>query len=332
MIGGMDTRTLLFTAAAEGPHLRAVAEASRDGLFTDLPAPRSVILVPGEARARLAAEAVVALATDARAPITICRGVPNFTGALDLVVVLTDDPGDPACARALAEAARRGSATVLVDPGEGPVRAAADPATVIVPRPAMTGRGSFCGYLGAVFAALTGAGVTGLGPDGVLADVADAVDAEAQVNGPDRDELVNPARDLGHWMRGRSMVFAGAGEAWRTVAELAAAWFLDAGVSAHGTALPDFARALPSLATSEPDIFFDPELDGPGADPLVLRLGAIVVTSPPDLEQTAARFEHLPWVRCESPAREVETRHPLVDVCVTAARLAAAAAYVIEED
>lgn len=332
MIGTMDTRTLLLAAAAEGPHLRAVVEAAREGLFADLPAPRSVVLVTGEARARLAAEAVVALADDARAPVVVCGALPPFAGALDLVVVLTDDPGDAACAAALVEAARRGCATVLIDPGEGPVRAACDPSTVVAPRPAMADRGSFCGYLGAAFAALTGAGVTGLGPAAVLSDVADAVDAEAMVFAPDRDQLVNPARELGHWMRGRSMVFGGLGERWRTVAELSAAWMLDAGVPAHGTALPDFGRALRALTPVERDIFHDPDFDGPVADPLVLPLGAIIVTSPADHDTAAARLGHLPWVRVEAPALEVELRHPLVDVCVTAVRMAAAAAYVVEED
>ncbi len=327
----MDSTSLLLLAAAEGPHLRAAASAAADGLFDDLPEPRAVVLITNESRARLAAEAVVALAADARAPITIARTLPRFVGALDLVVVMTDDAGDVA-AEVLAEADRRGAATVLIDPGEGPVRSAASPRTVVVTRPAMSSFGSFCGYVGAVLGALTCARVTALGPAQILSDVADLVDEEAVKCAPDRDLLVNPARQLAQWVRGRSAVFAGEGDVWRAVAELAAAWMLDAGIPAHGTTVADMMRAAPVLTPVAPDPFHDPLIDGPAGGGLVLPLRAIVVTSPADAPARRARLEPFEWIRVESPAEEVEVRHPLVDVCVTAARLAAVAAYVPEED
>ena len=334
MLGGMDPHSLTLTAAAEGAHLRAAASAAADGLFDDLPEPRAVVLITNESRARLAAEAVIALAADARAPITIARSLPRFVGALDLVFVLTDDPGDP-IAEVLAEADRRGAATVLVDPGEGPVRAAASPRTVVVPRPAMSAVGSFCGYVGAVLGALTAARVTALGPAAVLDDVADAVDAEAVACAPDRDLLVNPARQWAEWMRGHSVVVAGEGDVWRTVAELAAAWLLDAGLPAHGTTVSDMLRAsgalAPSPAAALDDLFHDPLIDGPVGGGRMLPLSVIAVTSPAEAPAVRARLEPFEWARVECPAEEVEVRHPLVDVCVTAARVAAAAAYVPEE-
>ncbi|MBV7294811.1 hypothetical protein KRX51_02600 [Corynebacterium sp. TAE3-ERU12] len=326
----MDMRSMLFTAAAEGAHLRAAASAA-DGPLSGLGMPRSVILITGEARARLAAEAVVALASDARCPIMVARYVPHFTGALDLVMVLTDDPGDELAARSLAEADRRGAATVLVGPDEGPVRHAASSSTVLIQRPTMSIIGSFCGYIGAVFATLTGAGVSGLGPAAVLRDVADAVDAEAIACSAERDLLVNPARQLAEWVRGRSVVFAGDGEVWRTVAELAAAWLCDAGVTAHGAALTDVLRAAHTFSPRVDDIFFDPEFDDPAAAPAGPPRGAVVLTSSENLEATTARVGELPWVRVECPAEDVEVHHQLVDVCVSAARVAAAAAYVMEE-
>lgn len=327
----MEPRNLQILAAAEGPHLRAAASAADEGLFDGLPEPRAVVLIAAESRARLAAEAVVALATDSRAPITIARELPRFVGALDLVIIMTDDPGDSTAA-VLAEADRRGAATILVDPGEGPVRAAASPATVVVPRPAMSFHGSFCGYLGAVLGALTCARVTALGPAQILREVADLVDDESVKCAADRDVLVNPARELAQWLRGHSVVFAGEGDVWRTVAELAAAWMLDAGVPAHGTTVADMTRAAPALTPVAPDPFHDPLIDGPAAGGLVLPLRAVAVTSPADAPARRARLEPFDWVRVESPAEEVEVRHPLVDVCVTAARMAAMAGFVPEED
>lgn len=333
MLGAMDPHSLPLIAAAEGPHLRAAASAAAEGLFDALPEPRAVVLITNESRARLAAEAVIALASDARAPITVSRSLPPFVGALDLVFVLTDDPGDPIAA-VLAEADRRGAATVLLDPGEGPVRAAASSRTIVVPRPALSTVGSFCGYVGAVLGALTAARVTSLGPAAVLGEVADAVDAEAVACAPDRDVLVNPARQWAAWMRGHAVVLAGEGDAWRTVAELGAAWLLDAGVPAHGTTVNDVLRASVALSSrrGEPDIFRDPFLDGPGEAASVLPLSVIAVTSPADAPTVRARLEPFDWARVECPAAEVEVRHPLVDVCVTAARVAAAASYVPEED
>ncbi|WP_295623813.1 hypothetical protein [uncultured Corynebacterium sp.] len=331
----MDPHSLQMIAAAEGPHLRAAASAAAEGLFDGLSEPRAVVLVTNESRARLAAEAVVALASDARAPITVARSLPRFVGALDLVFVLTDDPGDPV-AEVLVEADRRGAATVLVDPGEGPVRAAASPRTIVVPRPALTVRGSFCGYLGVVLGALTAARVTALGPAAVLSDVADAVDDEAVRCSADRDLLVNPARQWAEWMRGHAVVFAGEGDVWRTVAELAAAWLLDAGVPAHGTTVADVLRASPALSAGQSadatDIFHDPLIDGPADNGRVLPLSVIAVTSPADAPAVRARLEPIEWARVECPAEEAEVRHPMVDVCVTAARVAAAAAHVPEEE
>ncbi|MEJ6019072.1 hypothetical protein [Corynebacterium sp. H113] len=331
----METTDLLLMAAAEGPNLRAAASAASSGVFSSLELPRSVILIAGESRARLAAEAVIALTTDARAPITIARGLPHFVGALDLVIVLVDDPGDPA-ADVVAEATRRGAQTVVVDPGDGPVRAAASSSAILVPRPAMSVRGSFCGYLGATMSALTAAGVTDLAPAAVLDEVADAVDADSIACAPERDLTVNPARQIASWIRNRAVVLAGEGDVWRAIAELGAAWMLDSGTPSHGTAFPDLMRAVPQLLavrnSHTHDIFFDPLLDDSDSASQVLPLGAIVVASPANVAGLRSRLEDADWARVICPAEEVETRHPLVDVCVTAVRVAAIAAYVPMEE
>lgn len=324
---------LFFRAAAEGAQLRAAASAVGAGELARLGLPRSVVLLASDIRARLAAEAAVALATDARAPIVVTGELPHYIGALDLVIVLCDDPGDRLSV-ALAEAARRGADTVLLDPGEGPVRAAVDRDTILLHRPAMSDGGSYCGYLGAIFSVLTEAGVTSLGPIGVLNDVADAVDNDMMACAIDRDLTVNPARQSAAWLQRRSVVCTGMGDVWRSVAELSAACLLEAGVVAHGTARVDFMRSLPALtqahSNASEDIFYDPEFDEPKTGVEMLPLGAFVVAAPAELHTVQELFGYVDWARIECPAKDVETRHPLVDVCVTAARVAAVAAFVTE--
>ncbi|WP_156892701.1 hypothetical protein [Corynebacterium sputi] len=328
----MDTRSLHLLAAAEGPNLRAAATAASEGMFDELPMPRSVVIVVNEARARIAARATVSLATDARAPITVARSLPSFVGTLDLVIVLTDDPGDEYCGFALAEAGRRGASTVLVDPGDGPVRAAMSYDTVLVPRPAMSEVGSFSGYLGTCLAALTCAGVSSIAPARVLSDVADTVELESVACSPERDRTVNPAWELSRWMRDRSVIIAGDGGSWAPIAELCTAWLLDCGRAALATELSDVLRAGPALTSAAPDIFHDPMFDDPVGSSGVLPLGTIVLTSPARFSSVESQAEFLPWMRVECPALEGQVDHPLVHVCVTAARMAAAAVFVTEED
>lgn len=328
----MDATTLLLRAAGEGAALRAAASAAAEGVFDRLPAPRAAVLLTRDAPARHAAAAAAALAAEGRCPVLAADRLPRFVGALDLVVGLGEDPGDPVLAEALAEAARRGAATALADPGAGPVRAAAGPDCAVAPRPAGAPGGGLLGPLGVALAALTAAGAVDLAPAAVLAEVADAADAEAAACAPDRGEPVNPARVLGSRLRGRRIVLAGDGPEWAAVAGFGAARLLEAGVAAHATAVTDLLRAWPALAPAEADLFHDPRIDGPAAGGPVLPLEAIVVTSPEGLGAMRARVGRLPGVRVECPAADVEARHRLSGLCVTAVRLAAAAAYVMEED
>ena len=110
---------LFYRMATAGAGLRAAASATRGGAFAQLPLPRSAVILVGNRRAQLAAESVRALADDIRCPVVIAHQLPSYVGALDLVIVCDDNPGSPLGA-ALAEADRRGAATVVVDPGEGP--------------------------------------------------------------------------------------------------------------------------------------------------------------------------------------------------------------------
>lgn len=321
---------LFYRAATAGAGLRAAASAAREGAFSQLPMPRSTVIIVGERRARLAAEAVRALADDTRCPIVITEQLPNYVGALDLVIVCVDDPGSPLAAL-LAEADRRGAATVLVDPGEGPVRAAAGRDTVIVPRPAMAEMASFTAYVGAIATALTECGATSLAPAGVLEEIADAVDTDIAACSPQRDETVNPAKQVAQWLAGRRILAVASEPALEPVAELAGLQMLEAGRVAGASSLGELRLSIGALLAAEPqaarDIFYDPLIDGEDEGAQVLPLGAIVLATPGNVDRHRDAYGEAGWARVECPALDVEARHPLVEVCVTAARVAAIAAF-----
>ena len=321
---------LFFRASGEGAALRAVVSAVREGAFSSLSLPRSVVVLAGDRRAKLAARSVVSLADDARAPIVVARQLPNYVGALDLVIVADEDPGSQ-LAEQLSEADRRGAATILVDPGQGPLRAAAGASTIVIPRPALAEGGSFNGYFGVIASALTEAGVSTIAPAGVLEEVADAVDVDIAACSPQRDLTVNPARQAASWWAERRKVCVGARGIGEPIAELAALLLLEAGQVVHATSSAALLQSLGVLLSethsSGHDIFYDPYIDDEPEGSSVLPLGAIVIASPKTADLLQDRFGETEWARVECPALDASARHPLVDVCVSAARVAAIAAF-----
>ncbi|OHQ78024.1 hypothetical protein HMPREF2708_00130 [Corynebacterium sp. HMSC073H12] len=321
---------LFYRMATAGAGLRAAASATRGGAFAQLPLPRSAVILVGNRRAQLAAESVRALADDIRCPVVIAHRLPSYVGALDLVIVCDDNPGSPLGA-ALAEADRRGAATVVVDPGEGPLRAAGSPDTVVVPRPAMAESASFTAYVGAIASALTECGATTLAPAGVVEEVADAVDADIAACAPQRDETVNPARQVAQWVAGRRMLAVSTTSALAPVAELASLQMLEAGVVSAASSIGELSLSVGALLAAEPqesrDIFYDPFIDGGDEGATVLPLGAIVLAAPNNVGHYRDHYGEVGWARVECPALDAETHHPLVEVCVAAARVGAIAAF-----
>lgn len=60
-----------------------------------------------------------ALGASIAAPIVVAAETPPWLGALDVVVVAGDDPGDPALVNAAATGVRRGARVLIVAPHEG---------------------------------------------------------------------------------------------------------------------------------------------------------------------------------------------------------------------
>ena len=108
--GGVDGRRA--GARHRGGARRRRARAVR----SDHP-PRTVVWVAGRGTAETAgAMLAAALGGRSAAPIVVAAEAPPWIGALDVLVVAGDDPGDPALVAAAATGVRRGARVVVVAP------------------------------------------------------------------------------------------------------------------------------------------------------------------------------------------------------------------------
>ena len=200
-----DRDGLLRAASMAGAQVRATAAALDEGVLdpvmSDHP-PRTVIWVAGRGAAETAGSMLAAaLGGSVAAPIVVASEAPPWIGALDVLVLAGDDPGDPALVSAAATGVRRGARVVVVAPFEGPLRdATAGRAAVLAPRVRVPDDFGLAGYLGAGLATLRVVD-PGLAMD--LAALADELDAEAFRDSATRELFTNPAKNLADRMAGR---------------------------------------------------------------------------------------------------------------------------------
>jgi len=267
-----DRGGLLRAASMAGAQVRATAAALDEGLLasvaSDQPA-RTLIWVAGRGNAETAGSILAAaLGKSTAAPIVVCSESPPWIGALDVLVVAGDDPGDPALVAAAATAVRRGARVIVVAPFEGPLRdATAGRAAVLEPRLWVPDDFGLTRYLAAGLAVLQAVD-SGVRTD--LAALADDLDAEALRNSASRELFTNPAKALADRMSGRSVVLAGDNAATLAVAHHAGAILLR--VAHHAVAAVSLADAIVALRTGfggdpqadrEASLFHDDEIDGP---------------------------------------------------------------------
>ena len=137
---------------------------------------------------------------------------PAWIGALDVLVVAGDDPGDPALVGAAATAVRRGARVVVVAPYEGPLRdATAGRTVVLAPRVWVPDEFGLCRYLAAGLATLQAVDPALTGD---LTGLADELDAEALRNSVGREVFTNPGQSAGR-ADGRASGGAAPATAWR---------------------------------------------------------------------------------------------------------------------
>ncbi len=206
-----DRDGLLRAASMAGAQVRAAAAALDEGAFDSLRGgdrPRTVIWVAGRGAAETAGTMLAATAGgSAPAPIVIAAEAPPWIGALDVLVVAGDDPGDPALVAAAASGVRRGARVVVAAPYEGPLRdATAGRVAVMEPRLPVADDFGLCRYLAVGLAVLESVDPR-LRMD--LAALADELDAEALRNSAGREVFTNPAKALVERMSRRRVVLAG---------------------------------------------------------------------------------------------------------------------------
>ena len=334
-----DSRGLLRAASMAGAQVRATAAALEEGVLEAVAAddpPRTVIWVASRGNAETAGSILAAaLAGSAAAPIVIGSEAPPWIGALDVLVVAGDDPGDPALVSAAATAVRRGARVVVVAPYEGPLRdATAGRAVVLEPRLRVPDDFGLARYLGAGLAVLHVVDPS-LRMD--LAALADELDAEALRNSAARELFTNPAKTLADRMASRTVVLAGDCAATLALARHGGAILLR--IAHQAVASVGLADAIVALRTgmggqSEADreaaLFHDDELDGP----LPERVRTFVLTLDAERAVVAARVAGLDDVDIvgaedvpDVPESPVWTGRPEQQLAMLAVRLEMAATY-----
>jgi len=324
-----DSGGRLRGAASAGALVRAVAVAAEEGALARLDGAtvRSVVLVAPRGPAQRAAVLLQALLGDVSSvPVVHAAHTPRWVGALDVVVVGTDDPGDAELAESVARAVGRGAEVVLAAPQEGLLTpAAAGRALLLPPRvPVPDGMG-LMRYVAVGLAVLAALRVCET-PD--LAALADELDGEAERNQAGRDVFANPAKALALRCSGRRLVIAAESPASVVLgAHLAAALLAHAGVVAAAVELAQalLAQSVPAAGAVD-SLFYDPEIDGPLAAP---PLRTLLLGTSAELAALGARSAALSDVELVVGAIEsgVLQGNPVVELFQLAARGETAAVY-----
>jgi hypothetical protein len=295
-----DRDGLLRVASTAGAQVRAVAAALDEGALDAVRGqdpPRTVIWVAGRGPAETAGTVLAATAGGAAAaPIVIAAETPPWIGALDLLVLAGEDPGDPALVGAAASGVRRGARVVVAAPYDGPLRdATAGRAAVLEPRLPVVGEVGLCRYLAVGLAALQTVDPK-LRVD--LAALADELDAEALRNSAGREVFTNPAKALVERMARRRVALAGDCAATLALARHGSSVLLRIGHQVTAaTGLTDALVALrddvqSGVADPVDALFHDEQIDGPVAE----RLRVLALTLDAERTVVASRVAQVDGV------------------------------------
>lgn len=283
----------LRTASMAGAQVRATAAAVSEGgldRVRDERPPRAVVWVCGRGTAMTAGAMLSAtLSGSTAAPMVLAADPPPWIGALDVMIVAGDDPGDPALVAAATTGVRRGARVVVVAPYEGPLRdATAGRVAVLEPRIGLPAEFGLPRNLAAGLAALSAVDPA-VRTD--LPALADELDAETLRNSAGRELFTNPAKTLADRIFGRDTVLAG-----DCAATLALAWHGSAallrigGTPVAATGLADaVAASRARAAAGGDDIFHDEQIDGPAGG----RLQVLALTLAAERTVVAARISGL---------------------------------------
>lgn len=285
-----DREGLLRAASMAGAQVRATAAACDEGALDSIRSgerPRTVVWVASRGAAATAgAMLAAALGGSAGEPIVVAAEAPSWIGALDVLIVAGDDPGDPALIGAAATGVRRGARVVVSAPYSGPMRdTTAGRVAVLEPRLPVPDDFLLCRYLAAGLGVLTGVDPN-LGID--LARLADELDSEALRNSAGREVFTNPAKALAQRMSGHRVALAGDCAATLALARHGSSVLLR--IAHQVVAATGLADAVAALHAGFPDaadaLFHDEQIDGP----LPERLRVLALTLAAERPVVAARL------------------------------------------
>lgn len=276
-----DEHRLLWGLATAGAQVRRAVETIGDFDIeqlrgTDLP---RALLVATDSAPSSASRLITRLSC-ARTPSLSWHGVelPRWAGPADALLIGSIDGRHPRLAELAAEGARRGLAMAVVAPPGTEVATAAGRAPLHgLPRD-LHPRAARWSILAPLLQALDVMGINPI-PSGLLIEVADALDEQAELCKPDGDAFVNPAKALAVEFAESFPLIVGAG-ALAAVAARATSDALQnfAGVTSVSVSLPDGvgrAGALLRGAGPQPvDDFFRDRADEQAA---LLRPRLLVV-------------------------------------------------------
>jgi len=276
-----DDGRLLWSLATAGAQVRRAAETAADFGVAALRAddlPRALLVATDSAPS--AASRVITRISCTAAPALAWHGVdlPRWAGPADALLVGSVDGRHPRLAELVAQGTRRGMAMAVVAPAGSQVAAAAGRAPLHeLPRD-LNPRAARWSVLAPLLQALDALHLHTV-PDGLLPEIADALDEQAGACRPDAELFVNPAKALAAEFAEAVPLIVGAG----ALAGVAARTFSDAlqqfaGAGSVPISLPDgVGRAGAMLRGTGPapvaDLFRDRVDDDAPRHPRLVVIG-----------------------------------------------------------
>ncbi|HWG28398.1 SIS domain-containing protein [Actinospica sp.] len=246
-----------------GPVLDAVAADGR---------PRALVLLGYGTGATVAKLISAVVGAGASVPILSVPGpaLPGWIGPLDLVVVASTTGRSPEIAAALTEAGRRGCRIVVVAPPTSELARLAGPARAALLGMADASAPVWARLWSVAIPALLAVEAAGILPAQSYEAAAAAADDAAVRFRPSQEPFVNPAKEIALRCAEHPLAAWSAGPIATVAAgRLADQAALRAGRPVLHASLPDLGRGQLGLldgsaaASSEADLFYDPEVDGP---------------------------------------------------------------------
>jgi glucose/mannose-6-phosphate isomerase len=267
-----DEQRLLFHLATAGAQVRRAVDTVGDfGIeaLRGVELPRAMLVATDSAPS--AGSRLITRLSCTRTPALTWHGVelPRWAGPADALLIGSVDGRHPRLAELAAQGSQRGLAMAVVAPAGSQVAAAAGRAPLHeLPRD-LHPRAARWSVLTPLLQALDALGVNPI-PSGLLIEVADALDEQAELCKPTSDGFVNPAKALAIEFADAIPLIAGAG----ALAGVAARAISDAlqqfaGVTSVSVSLPDgVGRAGSLLRGAGPvpvDDFFRDRVDEPSS-------------------------------------------------------------------